>query len=480
MNKPVLMDEFHVPAGLLILADAGAVVARLGEQRLDAQTEMEAIVNQAAEEQRDLTDEELDQVEELEQKIGKLDRQIAAHNATQNARQSAGRRTRSDAPTQPTNARPAPGLPAPRSVQPVPAQAKNQNEVNNFGFRSFGDFAREVYAASAGEDGRPRDQKAFERIVNVTTTYGNEGTGSDGGFLVPPDFRSEIWKKVMGEASLFARVQQMVTSGNSLTFPKDETTPWDTSTGVQAYWGGEGDQKTPSKPAFTLDTVRLNKLYCLVPVSDELLQDAPGLESWLRAKAPEKMQARLNTALIRGNGVGKPKGVLTADSLITITKQVSQNADSIVYQNIVDMWTRLWAPSRGRAVWIVNQDVEGQLMTLAFPGVNGNVVPVYLPAGGLSGSPYATLFGRPVVPVEAASTLGDKGDIMLVDWSQYMGLTKGQDIQTDVSIHIYFDQDLTAFRFVLRVAGQPMWGSAVTPENGSMTRSWAVALEDRA
>jgi HK97 family phage major capsid protein len=88
--------------------------------------------------------------------------------------------------------------------------------------------------------------------------------------------------------------------------------------------------------------------------------------------------------------------------------------------------------------------------------------------------------GRPVVPVEAASTIGDKGDIALVDWSQYMGLTKGRDIQTDVSMHIYFDQDLTAFRFVLRVAGQPLWGSTITPENGSLTRSWAVVLEDRA
>jgi HK97 family phage major capsid protein len=72
------------------------------------------------------------------------------------------------------------------------------------------------------------------------------------------------------------------------------------------------------------------------------------------------------------------------------------------------------------------------------------------------------------------------GDIILVDLSQYMTVTKG-DIRTDVSIHLYFDQDLTAFRFIFRVAGQPWWSNKIIPQNPkdgteAAKRSWAVAL----
>jgi hypothetical protein len=38
----------------------------------------------------------------------------------------------------------------------------------------------------------------------------------------------------------------------------------------------------------------------LVPMTDELMEDAPALDSYLRAKAPQKMVSKLNTAIVRG------------------------------------------------------------------------------------------------------------------------------------------------------------------------------------
>ena len=97
----------------------------------------------------------------------------------------------------------------------------------------------------------------------------------------------------------------------------------------------------------------------------------------------------------------------------------------------------------------------------------------------VSASPFATLKGRPVVPVEACSTVGDLGDIILVALNQYMGVSKGTDIRADVSMHLFFDAAALAYRFIFRVAGQPMWGAAITPQHGNLTRSWAVGLEAR-
>ncbi len=123
-------------------------------------------------------------------------------------------------------------------------------------------------------------------------------------------------------------------------------------------------------------------------------------------------------------------------------------------------------------------DIEAQLSKMAFPGT-GTAVPVYLPPGGLSGSPFSTLYGRPIITTESMPALGDAGDLILGDMSQYLSIVKGGGVRQDVSIHIYFDYDVTAFRFVLRVGGQPWWNSPITRPNGQPTKGFFVALGAR-
>ena len=182
--------------------------------------------------------------------------------------------------------------------------------------------------------------------------------------------------------------------------------------------------------------------------------------------------------------------ILNASSLITISKESSQNAASIILPNINKMWNRLYAPLRQNSIWLINQEAEPMLEGMAFipsdPGPGGSTAnqtaysPVYMPAGGVADSPFARLKGRPVVPMQPCSALGTIGDIILVDLMQYMALTKGSGIQEDVSMHLHFDQAIDTFRFIFRVTGQPLWNAVITPENGSNTYSWAVALETRA
>ncbi len=69
----------------------------------------------------------------------------------------------------------------------------------NGGFNTLGHFAQAVRAGisnPANMDGRLRA---------ALSTYGNEGTGADGGFAVPADFRTEIMRLVQSEDSLFSR-----------------------------------------------------------------------------------------------------------------------------------------------------------------------------------------------------------------------------------------------------------------------------------
>lgn len=421
------------------------------QELLDASAK---IVSDADGAGRDITDEEVATIAENKASVDRLAAQITARESAAPPANGNGRRTP-----------PAAGL--------VPASPRSGADAERHGFKNFGEFAQVVKAAAL------KNETASQRMANVATTFSTEGIGVDGGFAVPPEFRREIAVKVMGEDSLISRTDRLTTSGNSLTLPKDESTPWQTSGGVLCFWESEAGQISQSKIALEQATIRLNKLTALVPVSEELLEDAPGLEAYLRAKAPTKMNAKLNTAILSGTGVGQPLGLLNSPSLVTVAKEVSQVADSIMFENIVKMESQFYNPNGG-GVWLINQNCLPQLMGMKFDSGATSPVPVWLPANGLAGQRYSTLMGKPVIPLQACKTVGDLGDIILADMSAYMTCTKGQDVRVDVSMHLFFDQALTAFRFIMRVAGQPWWSNTITQQNASEALGSFVTLADRA
>jgi HK97 family phage major capsid protein len=375
-----------------------------------------------------------------------------------------------------------PDNPAPKkpSIRPVD---DSHIFLKTGGFRSLGEMA--IHVRKACLNGGAVDPR-LERLASATT-YGNETTGSDGGFAVPTDFRTAIMQTVLAEDSLAGLCDQVTTSGNTFSCPVDETSPWQTSGGILANWDGEAQAASQSKPSLQDRTVKVNKLRCLVPMTDELMEDASGMDSYLRRKAPEKIAFKLNLAILQGTGVGQPQGLLASNALVTVSKNNPQTADTITGKNIIEMYSRMYAPSRRTAVWVINQDIEPMLLKLSIAGTDneGNAATgwgslVYLPPNGLSASPYGTLMGRPVIPSQACETIGDKGDIFFADFKQYLLLLKsGTNPRVDTSMHLWFDQDLTAFKFVLRVGGQPWWSTTLAARDGSATYSPFVTLEAR-
>ncbi len=484
------LREQMIALGLLpiIMAD-GTAIEQLRDRLFELNEQAQTIQAKADAEKRDLLEEEQRDLDKIfadfshtEQEIERRER-IAAQ--AQKLIRGVGRKTDAEGPGDEDDD-PAPA-PQPRAAGTPPRRQTTRIEPvfqdrGKWGWRNLGEFASAVKRAAApGGFIDPR----FD-VRNQPTTYGSEDTGADGGFAVPPDFRTAIVELIMGETSLLGRTDQLTSTSNSITVPVDATTDWQTTGGIQAYWEGEGDQKAQSKPALNQVTIRLNKLAALIPVTDELLEDANALATYINRKAPRKIDFKVNLAIIQGNGVGQPLGIMNSPALVSVAKETSQPADTIVAANIMKMYSRMYAPSRANTVWLINQDIEPQLFSMQFAVKNvagtENVggVPVYLPANGLSGSPYATLFGRPVIPTQAMETLGDKGDILFADLSQYMTAVKAGGIRQDVSIHLWFDYDVTAFRFVLRVAGQPWWATTVAARDGSATYSPFVTLDERA
>jgi len=197
-----------------------------------------------------------------------------------------------------------------------------------------------------------------------------------------------------------------------------------------------------------------------------LLEDATALESWLQINVPNELKFKVEDAFINGNGVGKPFGVLNSTALVSATRA---NASLIASADIANVWARRWVGVQDY-VWLINPDIQPQLQVMTL----GNI-PTYQPPGFLADSPHGRMLGRPVIETEYNPTLGTLGDLLLFSPSQYLAIQKG-GIQSASSIHVQFTTDETAFRFVYRVDGEPLWDSALTPFQGSNTVSPYVGL----
>lgn len=344
---------------------------------------------------------------------------------------------------------------APASGAPVAAKKDD--------FKNYGDFLGAVRTSAVSG----RNDSRFENTMF-------EKNGEEGGFLVPENMGTEVQRVLASEDSLLARCRRINVSTNNLVLPIDELTPW--TGGILAYWIGEGEKYIESKTKFSQASWRLHKLGVLVKVTDELLEDAVALESYIRELAPQAIMHELNDVIISGNGVGKPEGILNSSFRVTVAKESAQTLDLVV-ENIVKMYSRMLPTSRAKAVWFVHPELEEKMRLL----VDGNGNFIYLaPGSQLNNSPYGTLMGRPVVPMmNALSTAGDEGDIIFADLSYFYVIMKTNGMKQAISTHVYFERDITAYKFTLRIDGKVPFKAPIETQKGAYKMSGIVTLEAR-
>ena len=306
------------------------------------------------------------------------------------------------------------------------------------------------------------------RLLPFKATGLNETTPSQGGYLLPPQIAAGIHSSMWSVGSVLSRFNPIRVTGNSLTINAvDETSRADGSRmgGVRGYWLAEAAQKTASKPKFRQIELKLKKVAALCYATDELLADASALESWIGNEVPNELRFNVEAAIINGDGVGKPLGILQSGSLISATRTDGSQIDAY---DIGRMWARR-LPGYNDYVWFVNPAVYPQLLNMTIGDM-----PVYAPSVRPD-VPFGSLLGRPVIENEYCPNLGTAGDILLASPSAYALITKG-GIEAASSIHIKFDYDETAFRFVYRVDGQPYYNAAITAYDAVNTVSPFVAL----
>jgi HK97 family phage major capsid protein len=360
----------------------------------------------------------------------------------------------------------------------------NQGPDPKDGFKCFSEFAIAVKNAEVSK-GFKMDTRLASIIQKTSSASSvNEADSEYGGYLIPEEFRNNLLEIAVEQSEIMKMALTIPMATNAINIPYVAGTDRSGGLlhgGVEFKWLDEEGTKTESRPKFGKTQLRLKKLAGLVYASDEILEDSPiSLEPLLTRMFSEALTWTMDDVFINGSGAGKPLGVLNAPCLISVDKEGGQDADTLLFENIVKIYSRMY--KKGNAIWMASDDTFPQLSTMSISvGVGG--VPVWLPAGGASGKPFDTLMGKPLHWTEHCQKLGDKGDILFCDWSQYLVGQKsgtGGGMKFASSIHLKFDSDQTAFRFVFRVDGQPWWPAALTPRNSQPTLSPFVTLAARA
>lgn len=302
----------------------------------------------------------------------------------------------------------------------------------------------------------------------------SEQTDPDGGALVPVQLAQEIYDRTIEQNQILSMLKPVIVTRRVYALPalkEDSRQDGYRHGGVTGYWEDEGDQHTRTYPTIRKIINRLFKLSVEVPITDELLEDSPiAVESFLRDLVAAEINFKINDAVINGNGVRSPLGVLNSTSKITVNAVSGQGSSTIIAQNILDMLERINTAQKQRMVWLYSHSAESYILRFyTATGEFAATMLVQFVDGQLQ------IAGRPAYLMEQCQPLGTEGDLIAFAPDGYLAVIQGT-MTSAMSMHVLFDYDQKLFKFRFRMNGSPKDLNPVTPYLGSTTTSAIVTL----
>lgn len=224
----------------------------------------------------------------------------------------------------------------------------------------------------------------------------NETTGTAGGYTLPKNMANSIVETAKQDSPIFKYATvETISTGNSLDVVVEG------STGFGAGWISEtGDRVNTQEGDFTLINIPTYEVYANPSTTRALIMDsAYDMEGYIIRKVGERLSLITGSAFVKGDGDGKPSGVLNAtDGLPAYNagSQVKTTASStaITYAEIVSLVYSLKTKYANNGKFFMNRAVKGYLQALT--DLNGQPL---LRESSVVGEP-ATILGYPVVEVD--------------------------------------------------------------------------------
>jgi HK97 family phage major capsid protein len=256
---------------------------------------------------------------------------------------------------------------------------------------------------SSGTGASSGDGAAEYKALSTFVRSGDEtemkalsaGSNVDGGYLVHPVISAAMTKRIF-DLTPMRRLARLVSIGAGGSFEE----PIDVQE-TGATWVGETDARpATTTPQFGLLTIACEELYALQTVTQRLVDDASiDVGVWVEGKIADKFARSEGTATINGDGVKKPKGILTYPTAATpdLTRSwgtlqhiLSGAAGAITADALKDLVWSLRAPYRQGASWLMNSTTANAIDKLK--DANGD----YLWRAGMTAGAPPSLLGYPV------------------------------------------------------------------------------------
>lgn len=328
------------------------------------------------------------------------------------------------------------------------------------------------FLAAVVENALSSGQQCDPRLVPLSAATGlNESIPSDGGFLLPDDFRQELSAEVSDTGILLSKINRVPTSRARVTFPCIDQTSRAAGQmfgGVQAQWGNEAGSITATKPKFGAMTLPMKKIVTDWYVTGEAIEDSEALTHGLRTVAVEEITFAVEQEMISGDGTRGPLGVLKSNCLIAVAPESGQAASTLRGENLTKAMGRFWPASHRRGIWLMSLECYQQICGASF----SNGAPIVQYEGG-----RRYILGVELFVSEHSNPLGQEGDVLLLDPKEYILADRGQELLQ--SVHVQFLAHESVFRLTWRLNGQLRWKGAVVPRNCTATASPAVTLAQR-
>jgi len=350
----------------------------------------------------------------------------------------------------------------------LPVRNEYAKRIEEIGFTNLGDFAREIWHRNPVQNRMPKVREVMNDFSSVDPALG--------GALIPESMDTEIRRLVLEQSIVRRYATQVTMTSPKMLFPFVDWTTNVGSTfgGWQVTRVGEGQSIPKSNSKFGSAKLEVSKQVAGARVPNELFVDVSALDGFIRATLPQAQAFAEDVDFLTGTGADEPLGVLNSPATITVAKETGQGDDTVIVENILNIYARMLPSSKGRAVWLVNPTTFTQLMTLSIPVGTGGA-PIALV--NIASSPQPTMLGRPVIETEKVPALGDAGDIGFYDFSYYLiGDRPGSGLES--SPHEEFSNDVTVLKLTSRNDGRPWVQSPMQPLNGA-TLSPFVILGER-
>jgi HK97 family phage major capsid protein len=409
------------------------VANRLQTRRQNVWSEARAIVEGAAEANRDMTPDEQGTWEAMMEELDKIDERMTGILAAEE------RSAKADAAFDRIN-----GTPATTRITGSGSQQVGQR----LDTRGGGDDAMaELRAFLRGDSGAP---KSFEIRPNPDRptnyrTLSNLTTGA-GGNLMPTDWYDQLIAHLIEVSGVMQAGPTVLNTAGGETLQIPKTTSH--SSAASAAAAGNIGQ---SDPAFGLSTLSAYKYGILVQVARELIDDSGvDLIGYLAMQCGRAIGNKFGSDLVTGTGAAQPTGFL-GSATVGVTGTVTGVSGAPTYSNLVDMEYSVIAPYRQSrsCYWIAQDKTIGSFRKI----LDAQNRPIWEPSMVL-GSPDL-LLGKPLVAdpfMPAVAAAGGTYPIAFGDFSQFFVRLVGP-VRFERSDDFLFGSDLVAFRCVLRGDG---------------------------